>query len=81
MTDQDRTVEGASPADVALAYRAVIKTKSTLSEADSRVYRTAVRTMYRVEGRRREWIADLLGITPGGVSRLLRTNKITEATS
>jgi hypothetical protein len=82
VSDQDHTtVEAQSPADVALAYRARIKTKLTLNEAESRVYRTAVRTMRRVEGRERKWIADLLGISPGAVDRLLRAPKTMEATS
>lgn len=70
---QDRpTGEALSPvAQVALAYRAVIKERQTLSPADSEAYRTAVRIMRRVEGRERKWIARLLEISPSAVTKLL----------
>jgi hypothetical protein len=80
VSDQDHTtVEAQSPADVARAYRALARTKSTLSRAESRAYRAAVRAMRRDEGRERGWIARWLEITPGAVDRLLRTSVREEA--
>lgn len=72
--------EALSPvAQVALAYRAVIKDRGTLNPADSEVYRTTVRTMRWVEGRERKWIAQLLKISPSAVTKLLGRRPVAAA--
>lgn len=73
--------EALSPAaQVALAYRAVVRETQTLSPSDSEAYRTAVRVLRRVEGRERKWIAQLLRISPSAVTKLVgrRADTVTE---
>lgn len=80
MEDQDHAGgETPSPAAVALAFRSTARLRGTLSAAESQAYRAAVHAMRRKEGRERKWIAEWLDITPGAVSKLLRTKpKATE---
>ncbi|MGI5247620.1 hypothetical protein [Dactylosporangium sp. CA-139066] len=75
--------ETPSPVDVALAFRAAVQQRQTLSPDESRKYRSAVRALRWSEGRQRSWIARLLGISPSAVTKLLgpkpKTTQTTEA--
>lgn len=77
----DHADEALSPAArTALSYRASVVQRQTLSREDSAAYRDALRVMRRVEGRERQWIARLLGISPSAVGKLL-TRKVTTEVS
>ncbi len=78
MDVQDRPADEAlSPAaQAALELRAAVQASQTLSSEDSAKYRATVHFMRRVEGRERKWIANLLGISPSAVGKLL-TRKTT----
>lgn len=80
MSDLDHTADGPeSPVDVALAYRALAKDKNTLKPHESSRYRAAVHTLRYGQGRQRKWIARLLDISPGAVSKLLRAGATSKA--
>lgn len=82
MDVQDRLADEAlSPAaQAALRFRAAVQASQTLSPEDSAQYRAQIHFMRRVEGRERQWIAKLLGISPSAVGKLL-TRKVASEVS
>lgn len=82
MEVQDRSADEAlSPAaQAALEFRVAIQARQTLNSEASAEYRALIHFMRRVEGRERQWIAKLLGISPSAVGKLL-TRKVTTEVS
>lgn len=63
------------PAERAVRLKAIARERGTLSAAESVLYRSTIAELRGNRERHRAWIADLLKISPGAVSRLLRTKK------
>jgi hypothetical protein len=73
LDELDAIASIADPVDRAVRLRLRAKERNTLSGAESDLYRATIAEIRRAAKvkRDRTWIADLLGITPGGVTRLL----------
>ena len=72
LDDLDVIASIADPADRAVRLRLRAKERNTLTRAESDLYRATIAEIRGPERKvRRGWIADLLGITPGAVTRLL----------
>lgn len=69
----------ADPVARAVAFRKVIKDRNTLTRDESALYRETVAQLRGDGERKQSWIARRIGITRGGVGRLLSPKPETES--
>lgn len=81
LDDLDAIASIADPAARAVRLRQLAKDRGTLSRAESDLYRATIAEIRGPAKVRRGWIADLLGITPGAVTRLLSPKSSALATT